>query len=151
MRMFSLYDLAGRHGHRFYLPYLKIAKSAHAGGQYEKAARNFATGIDCLLEMEEKDRDETILGSTYTNLTSALTMLHRYEAAEKAWLEARKYPQQPGADATGAILYAAMGNADQSAALIRQLKKTCPQWVAPTEEMIKQILQGTHPVFPREG
>ena len=50
-------------------------------------------------------------------------MLHRYAEAEKAWNTAQQYPAQPGADATAAILYAAMGNAEKTAEHINSLKE----------------------------
>jgi len=150
-QMLDWYEKAGKFGHRFYLPYMKIAKAAHSSARYEKAVRNYITAIDCLLEMQEKDRDETILGSAYTNLTSCLTMLHRYPEGERAWLSAQNYPLQPGAEATGAILYAAMGHRDKADALILRLRETRPQWAAQTEEMTRQILNGTHPAFSKEG
>ena len=107
-QMLKWYADAGKFNHRFYLPYLKLAKAAHNGAQFEAAKTYYETAIECLLEMPENDRDEIILGSAYTNLTSCLTMLHQYKAAEKAWNAAQQYPAQPGAAATGAILYAAV-------------------------------------------
>ena len=99
--------------------------------------------------MSENDKDEIILGSAYTNLTSCFTMLHQYPEAEKAWNAAQQYPAQPGADATAAILYAAMGNAEKTSEHIDSLKVKFPAWVAQTQEMTQQILDGTHPAFQR--
>ena len=148
MQMLEWYEKAGAFGHRFYLPYLKLAKAAHTAAQFEKAKDYYQTAIDCLLEMSEKDRDEVLLASAYTNLTSCLTMLHQYPEAEKAWQTAQQYPAQPGADATAAILYAAMGNAEKSAEYINSLTEKFPAWVAQTQQMTQQILSGTHPAFP---
>lgn len=147
-QMLQWYADAGKYNHRFYLPYLKLAKAAHAEAQFEKAKGYYETAIECLLEMPENDKDEMILGSAYTNLTSCLTMLHQYPAAESVWKKAQKYPLQPGADATAAILYAAMGNAEKTAAHIENLRKNFPVWVEQTQEMTQQILDGTHPAFP---
>ncbi len=147
-QMLEWYEKAGEIGHRFYLPYLKLAKAAHSAAQFEKAKGYYETAIACLLEMPENEMDEIILGSAYTNLTSCLTMLHQYTSAESAWKEAQKYPLQPGADAAAAILYAAMGNAEKSAAHIEKLKEEFPAWVAQTQAMTQQILSGTHPAFP---
>lgn len=149
-QMLEWYEKAGELGHRFYLPYLKMAKAAHTAAQFEKAKGYYKTAIDCLLEMSENDKDEIILGSAYTNLTSCLTMLHQYTEAEQAWKSAQQYPAQPGADATGAILYAAMGNADKTAEYIERLKEKLPAWVAQTQQMTQQILSGTHPAFPTD-
>ena len=145
------YENAGKFGHRFYLPYLKLAKAAHQMAQFEKAKGYYQTAVDCLLKMDEKDRDAVILGSAYTNLTSSLTMLHQYPEAEKAWKAAQQYPAQPGADATAAILYAAMGDREKTATHIERLKEKFPAWVPQTQEMTEQILQGIHPAFPNEN
>lgn len=77
-QMLRWYEDAGKFGHRFYLPYLKIAKAAHNAAQFQKALQYYAAAISCLQEMREDERDELILGSAYTNLTSCLTMLYRY-------------------------------------------------------------------------
>lgn len=148
-QMLQWYADAGKYDHRFYLPYLKLAKAAHSEAQFEKAKGYYETAIECLLEMPENDKDEIILGSAYTNLTSCLTMLHQYPAAEAAWKEAQKYPLQPGAAATAAILYAAMGNGEKAAAYIEELKQKLPAWVEQTQTMTQQILNGTHPHFPK--
>lgn len=148
-QMLEWYEKAGQIGHRFYLPYLKLAKAAHAAAQFEKAKDYYQTAISCLLEMSENDKDEIILGSAYTNLTSCLTMLHQYPEAEMFWKEAQKYSLQPGADATAAILYAAMGDAEKTAEHIGFLKEKFPHWVDQTQQMTQQILSGTHHAFPK--
>lgn len=149
-KMLQWYEAAGKYGHHFYLPYLKIAKAAHQAAQFEKALKYDTIAISCLLEMREEEMDETILGSAYTNLASCLTMLYRYAEAEQAWHTAQQYPQPPGAAATGAILYAAMGNAEKCEAYIETLTKNSPAWVAQTQTMTQQILSGTHPHFRNE-
>ena len=149
-KMLKWYEKSGEIGHRFYLPYLKLAKAAHTDAQFERAKRYYQIAIDCLLEMSEDDKEEVVLGSAYTNLTSCLTMLHLYTEAEDAWKSAQLYPLQPGADATAAILYAAIGNTEKTAQHIENLKVKFPSWVAQTQEMTQQILNGTHPAFPRQ-
>ena len=115
----------------------------------QRAKRGYyETAVDCLLEMPDQDRDERMLGSAYTNLTSCLTMLHQYSAAEAAWKEAQRYTLQPGADAAAAILYAAMGDAEKVAVHMERLEKSYPAYAARTREMTRQILSGTHPAFP---
>jgi len=146
-QMLDWYEKAGRIGHRFYLPYLKLAKAAHGEKELEKAKAYYETAIGCLLEMSEKDKDEVILGSAYTNLTSCLVMLHRYADAERTWKEAQKYPLQPAADGTAAILYAAMGDGPKAWAYLARLEKTVPVVAGQVRETVRQILDGTHPEF----
>ena len=96
---------------------------------------------------QNKDTDEEILGAAYANLSSCCIMMQRYTEAENAWNTAQQYPAQPGADATAAILYAAMGNSEKTAQHIEILKVKFPSWVAQTQEMTEQILSGIHPAF----
>ncbi len=149
-QMLQWYADAGKYAHRFYLPYMKLAKAAYTRQDFAKAGEYFATAIDCLLEMREEERDEIILGSAYTNLASCLTLLFRYEDALAAWNTAQQYPLQPGSAATGAILYAAMGDREKTAEYIAQLKKQAPGVVAHVHNMTQQILNGTHPHFAQQ-
>ncbi len=149
-QMLKWYETAAQYRHRFYLPYLKLAKAAHGQAQFEKARYYYETGIACLLEMPEKNQDEVVLGSAYTNLASCLTMLYQYSAAETAWQNAQNYPLQPGASATAAILYAAMGDAQKVRAYLEDLKLKSPAWVPQTQAMTQQILKGTHPHFSED-
>lgn len=109
-QMLLWYEEVGKYGHRFYLPYLKLAKTAYNEKRYAKAKEYYITAIDCLLEMPEDDREEMILGSSYANLTSCLIMLNEYETAETMWNKAQNYPLQITAPAIAAILYAAIGD-----------------------------------------
>lgn len=147
-QMLQWYADAAQYHHRFYLPYLKLAKAAHAANELEKAKNYYETGISCLLEMSDNEKDDIILGSSYANLTSCLTMLHRYPEAEAAWKSALAYPLPPGAYATAAILYAAMGAKEKTAEYLQALKKHAPQAFPQIQSMTGQILAGTHPSFP---
>lgn len=141
-KMLQWYAQAGKIGHRFYLPYLKLAKAAHGSGQYKAARAYYETAIACLLEMPEKDLDPTILGSAYINLTICLTTLHRYADGVKAWRAAQCYPLPPGAFATAAVLFAAMGDLETAAAYLEKEKDTAPAAVAQAQEAIRRIPGG---------
>ena len=148
-QMLEWYEKAGEVGHRFYLPYLKLAKAAHTAAQYETARGYYQTAIACLLEMSENERDEIILGSAYTNLTACLVMLHRYAEGEQAWVAAQQYPLQPAADATAAILYSALGNGEKTAMHLDRLKHRLPELASQTQQITQQIQNGTHPSFQK--
>lgn len=150
-QMLQWYADAGKYNHRFYLPYLKLAKAAHAANELEKAKHYYETAIECLLEMPENEKDEIILGSSYANLTSCLTMLHRYPEAEAAWKSTQAYPLQAGAYATAAILYAAMGAEEKTQEYLNILKQNAPQAFGQIQTMTRQILAGTHPSFLQKG
>ena len=147
-QMLEWYEKAGQVGHHFYLPYAKLAKAALGEGRYEQAGAWYETTIECLLEMPEKDRDKAVLGASYTNLTTCMTMLHRYPEAEKAWTAAQNYPLQPASDATAAILYAALGQEEKTEAHLAALEEKFPQLAPQTRQVTRQILDGTHPSFP---
>lgn len=83
-QMLEWYEKAGMIGHRFYLPYLKLARAEHSAAQFEKEKAYYETAIVCLQGVLENDRDETVLGAAYADLTSCLTMLHQYSSAEAA-------------------------------------------------------------------
>lgn len=146
-QMLKWYADAAKYHHRFYLPYLKLARAAIDGKEYETARGYYEIGIACLLEMPENEQDEVILGSSYTNLASCLTMLHQYQAAEKAWEAAQQYITQPGAPAVAAVLYAAMGDAERSGDFLQKLQEINPAMAQQTQITVQQILNGTHPDF----
>ncbi len=146
-QMAVCYQKAGTFGHRFYLPYLKVARYAHLQAQFDLAEQNYRTGISCLLEMEEEERDNVVLASAYTNLTSCLTMMHRYDRAEQALAKAAELPVQPGSTATAAILFAASQKAERAALCIKALQAQRPDLVEQTQTMVDQILAGEHPHF----
>ena len=106
----------------------------------------------------EKVQNEVALVESGVNENGAMTEYKPYaptiwndgDMLEKAWKAAQQYPSQPGADATAAILYAAMGNAEKVAEHISSLKEKFPAWVAQTQQMTEQILSGTHPAFPSQ-
>ena len=149
-KMLQWYAEAGKYHHRFYLPYLKLAKAAQSQSQLEEAKEYYEAAIACFPETPETKQDEIILGSAYANLASCLIMQHQYPAAESAWKKAQQFPLPPGADATAAILYAAMGDAETTASYIEALKRSFPAMVGQIETMTRQILAGEHPEFMKQ-
>lgn len=145
--MAKWYEKAGDYPHSFYLPYLKLAKYYHGEAKFEAAERNYLLAIDCLLNAKEEYKDERVLSSAYVNLTSCLTMMHRYKAAELNYRKGLKYPIQKGTAATGAILYAAMGNKSEVERFLGILVKELPQLFPHTKYMTDLILERKHPHF----
>lgn len=137
--MIGFYAEAGTYQHRFYLPYLKLAKCALADGVFEIAEDNYRLAIRCLKDTELNTQSTEILlnaqsvdvlATAYTNLTSCLTMMHKYEAAQAALAASEKVlAVQPGRAATKAVLYAAMGKRTQAEECLSLLeKKDLPYW-----------------------
>ncbi|MBQ6799169.1 MAG: hypothetical protein IJP11_08035 [Oscillospiraceae bacterium] len=40
--------------------------------------------------------------------------------------------------------------AEKTAEYLQRLKEICPAWVGQTKQMTEQILNGTHPAFPKQ-
>ena len=148
--MLVYYQEAGKYGHKFYLPYLKIAKAAHNDAVFDVAESNYRKAIQCLLEDKQDEQKKVILGSVYTNYASCLTMMHRYKAAEEA-LEnsADILPEQKGRAAAEAILAAAKGEAEKAQHFTEILVTQLPAFHKTTKKMVDSILEKKHPQFNR--
>ena len=149
---FDWYEKANAIGHSFFLPYLKLAKTAQGAGELEKAKALYGQAIRCLLQAPQGvqnalAKDEVLLGAAYANLTSCLTMLRELEEAKAAWQEAEKYPQQPAAYATAAILYAALKDRERCDEYLAKLDGTMPALLPQTRRTAYQILSNLHPAF----
>ena len=146
--MVDFYQQAAAVGHRFYLPYLKVAKAAHMDGAFDVAAENYEMGISCLREMEQKGQVLMILASAYSNYASVLTMMHRFEEAH-AMLDASMdaMPVLPGRSGTHGVLFAAEGNWAVSDAAMEALAAENPMLFEHTKKVVEEIRQGKHPQF----
>lgn len=148
--MLYCYQKAGEYGHRFYLPYLKVAKLAHTDGVFETAEENYLMAIRCLTEEKDDEQQKVLLGSIYTNLASCLTMMHRYEDAEDALRRSGEImPDQQGRAAAQAILEAVKGNAERAHELTEILRSQSSDFYETTKQMADSILEKKHPHFYR--
>ena len=147
-QMVAFYHNAGKYGHHFYLPYLKVAKAAHNDAVFEVAEENYVQAIHCLNEDRSNEQNKIILGSAYTNYASCLMMMHRYEEAEAALQNAREIlPEQRGRAATEAILAAAKGETEKVSTLLERIKTQEPTYYDATYKMANEILEKKHPHF----
>ena len=144
-QMLHWYSLCCQLEHSSYLPHLKLAKAYHADAFYDPALHHYKKGIECALQEAEPDR--LILGSAYTNLTTCLTMMHRFDEADQAWKTAQTYILQPAAFAAGAMLEAAKGNGEGVNRLLKVLQEKYPSWAEKTLPAIRQVMAGNHPHF----
>ena len=144
-KMMRWYVKAGEYGHRFYLPYLKVAKAAYEDVRYDLSVKNYVLGIDCLLETEEFEK--TILVSTYVNFCAVLTMMHRFEEAEKAWETVKDYPLPIASYGTAAILYAAKGERKRTDEFLNVLKKKLPSYYEEIRSKCDGISEGRNGHF----
>lgn len=146
-QMLLWYEQAGKYGHMFYLPYLKIAKAAFTSANFDIACKNYAKGIECLINADKEFQNNAALASAYLNLCSCLTSMHLYSDAAKALESGQKYNPPPASYATAAILYAAMNDKEKVDFYISELKKEQPILVDMTNKTTNDILSGVHPHF----
>lgn len=146
--MISYYLKAGEYGHSFYLPYLKIAKHAHNNANFDMAEENYVMAIKCLEAMQLNEQIKMLLASAYTNFASCLTMMRRFDEAEKMIKfseQILKYQQ--GRSACKAILYAAMGDKEKAEEFTIEVKEQMPPMYEQTKKMTNEILSGKNPQF----
>ena len=147
-QMLAYYTYANQCGHRFYLPYLKVAKFYLGARMCQEAEEHFHKAIDCFTATGLSDADRIILGSVYTNLASCLTMEHRYDEAEAALENSRTLcPDAPGRAAAEAVLYAIRGEAVRVEACLAILKTQGEEVCAAIKKNTDGILAGTDPMF----
>ncbi len=146
--MVAYYMEASKFGHKFYLPYLKVAKTAHNDAVFEVAKENYIKAIECLEADELSEQKRIILGSVYANYASCLTMMHCYEEAEEALQNSHKIlPELSGRLVTEAILEAAKGNSEKAYLYVKTIQEKEPSFYGTTNMMIKDILDNKHPHF----
>ncbi len=147
-QMADLYAQANAKGHRFYLPYLKVAKYHMDGCIYDVAADNYRGAIDCFDTASLMDQDRLLLGAAYANLASCLAMLHRYEEADTALSASRDLsPNSPNQAAPEAILHAVRGEKEQAQACLEILKNQTSKAYDTMKKSVEKIFAGTEPQF----
>lgn len=147
-QMVQLYDHANEYEHKFYLPYLKVAKFYHEGCNYDAAEMNYCSAVECFDHDELKGQDKIILGTTYMNLASCLTMMHKYDEAKIAIKFSREI--QPKASellAVEAVLYAACNDEELAKKCLARLKTEKPLLYGNAEKTVESILDKSNPMF----
>ena len=147
-QMLAYYSMANQCNHRFYLPYLKVAKFYLEGRMCREAEAHFRKAIGCFDAGALSDGDKLILGSAYTNLASCLTMQHRYDEAKAALENSLQFcPDAAGRAAAEAVLFALEGDEAKVAACLEALKPQGEQVAAAVKKNTDGILAGTDPMF----
>lgn len=149
-QMISHYSVSCGYSHRFYLPYLKLAKCAHEESVFEVAEENYRKGIGCLDAMPagQQAQKQEIAAFTHANLASCLIMMRRPDEAEQALAEARAIQlNSPGITATEAMLLAVRGDAEAARAALESLQAQAPQLHAATAAIVEKIIAGEHSHF----
>lgn len=151
-QMLECYTYSNEYAHRFYLPYLKVAKFYLNGCLYEKAAENFSRAIACFDATGLDAQSRVILGSAYTNYATCLLMMHRYGEAESAIATSKSLcPDAPGRIAVEMPLYAIRGDREQVQRCLEALKEHSPDAYDAMRESADRILSHADPhFFPAE-
>ncbi len=149
-QMLSMYQDAATFGHSFYLPYMKTAKAAHQDAIYASAEADYRKAIACLEGKAEDPQSKLLLASAWSNLASCLIMMHELSGAEQA-LEKSKavLAEQPGRNATEAMLRAAMGQREQVEAILAAMEKENLTLAVQVRRETEKILTAAHPHFHR--
>lgn len=146
--MVACYTQAEQFGHRFYLPYMKLAKFYQQGCMYDKAEEKFLAAIRCFEGKGPDAQEKRILSSAYASLATCLTMMHRYDEAEAALETSRQlYPGAPGRSAAAAVLYAVRGNRKGMEDSLSVLRQHAPDVYPEVYQMTRRILDGTDELF----
>ena len=82
--MLTQYTRAGELYDRLYLPYLKVAKCAHADGDLVTAEEHYLSAIRCFDGAKPTVQTEIVLASAYANYASCLLSMQQYAKAEAA-------------------------------------------------------------------
>lgn len=144
----SLYRNANDFHHRFYMPYLKVAKRAHEDGMFEIAEVNYRSAIDCFTATGLDSQAKTIMASAYTNLATCLIMMQRFDEAESALVTScQLLPDTPARSATEAVLCAVRGDEKGAMKHLSLLESYFPPALEQTGRDVKEILDGTHIQF----
>ena len=144
----SLYRNANEFRHRFYMPYLKVAKLAHSDGMFDIAEENYRAAIDCFQATGLDSQAKTILTSAYCNLATCLIMMRRFEDAENALVLSRQLmPENPARSATEAVLCAVLGQEEEVNKHLSVLESYYPPALEQTAREIRDILEKKHIQF----
>lgn len=150
-KMMSFYTAANENDHKFYLPYVQVGKVAHQGAFFDDAEYNYRKAIDCLGNAVWNTKMQPVVASVYTNLGSCLTMMHRYEEASEQFLFSRRImPEQPGREASEAILYAALKDEERVKECLELLERNIPAMYEDAKKMTGEIIADKHAHFSEQ-
>lgn len=146
----DLYILSNAKNHRFYMPYMKVARCAQNDFVFEAAEENYRKAIDCL-PSDIIGSDAQLIqaaASARSNLGSCLTMMHRLDEAEAMLNEAeRMQPDKADFAAHRAILHAVKGDCLHRDEQLCILEQSGSKLLEQTKSFTDSILSGTHPFF----
>ena len=147
MAMFGMYNMAGHHGHRFYLPHLKCAKFAHESSQLDIALAEYFKALAIIRDMPDSAERTKLLGSVLTNTASCMTYMHRYQDAEALLKEARQTGPMARIEAVEAVLFAALDREEEMEACLVALAEADDPAYDHILDLVTDIINGYDPHF----
>ena len=142
------YIRANTFGHGFYLPYMKVARSAHGDMEFGIAEENYLRAISCLEKAEQNPQHITVLATACANLAACYTYMHRYDDAETYLAKSISVtPEQPARESVTAMLAAAKLERARAEENIAALEAQNPELAAATRNQVEAILAGNNPHF----
>lgn len=124
----------------FSMPYLMIAKCAHAEANPEYAEKYYAKAAELLEKEDLPAQTKLIRASVYTNYFSCLTSLGKYSEAETMLRKSEEIlPDFTERLHYACILYAYMGNEEKLSAYLAKLKTENPGLYEATVQLIEKL------------
>ena len=134
----------------FYLPFLKVAKSAHTNQNFALARDYYRLTIKSISNARlRKDKNAKLAeASAASNLASCYTMMHDLPmAAMMLDYSSNILKELPGRNGTYAMLYAAMGDKENTEIYMIALKSEDEWMYNQMHQTVYEVLDGTHPHF----
>lgn len=149
-KMAASLSAAHEYGHRFYLAHAYHAECyLHAWHLFAEAEEHFNKSIDCLYAyppMTETTR--RLIGTSYTGIADARTMMHRYEDAKDALRKAEQMEANPvPLLRSKALLHAALRQPEEANHCLSQLNEKDDEPDICFNERIRRILAEQDPHF----
>lgn len=144
----EIYGYVNDFDHGFYLPYLKAARFHQQAVEYEAATAAYEKAIACFSADALTAQEKPIVASAYTNRTTCLTMMHRYDEALESMEQAHALGVSlPDSASVEAILFAALGKEEKALSCLEELKSASPAVFEKIRETVETIRNRTNPAF----
>ncbi|MBR6514053.1 MAG: hypothetical protein IKT46_04375 [Clostridia bacterium] len=146
----SYYYQCCQYSPRFYLPYIKVAKSAHINQNFALAKDFYRLTIQSITDHKlKKDKNMKLAeASAASNLASCYTMMHDLPmAAMMLEYSSNLVKDLPGRNGAYAMLYAAMGDKENAELYLNKLKEEDEWTYQNTVQPVSEIIAGVHPHF----
>ena len=138
--MLRYYNECIKYSPSFSMPYLMVAKCAHANSNLSFAEENYRKALELLENENLPAQTALVKASAYTNYFSCLTSLGKYSEAESALKKSEEIlPDFTLRLHYAAILYAYMGNEEKLSEYLLRLRKENKELYDSTVKLIDNL------------